>query len=211
VDKDDRSLLKHMNQYNLDNEKGKIHDFEFVTRDTINFLYGAYYIVNYEIPMSLAVGFTCGIKSHLKELKKSFPEMKVPNNIDHLYPWVHSDPDTHPLLLGLVKRKDFILDNNMRKRFRFMFEAGLNDIINMLIEKQPDRMMLLKDLFLPDLEPQPEKMKDCLYYSKNLKIKEVGFIDFKLNNIIRLMGCFLLLNLISFIVLVIELCVKHIL
>jgi len=160
---------------------------------------------------SVRVGLICGFKSHFKELKSLSPGMKVPNYIDDMYPWVHSDPDTHPLLLGLVKRKDFILDDNMRKRFRFMFEAGLNDIINMLIEKQPDRMLLLKDLILPDLEPQPEKMRDCLKYMKNLKVKEVGFIDFKLNNIIRLMTIFLFTNLFLFIVLVIELYVKHIL
>ena len=59
------------------------------------------------------------------------------------------------------------------------------------------------------VKTKPTAMRNCLEYSRKLKIKDVGFLDFKVVNIQKFALVVLVFILVSFMVLMFEVDLKH--
>jgi len=121
----------------------------------------------------------CSLKVHFNDdvFKETFPGLL--GDPDNIYPWVSSDHETQPNSGAIIKRKEFKPHFSIEKRISRIRQADLLGMINSLLDKNPDRFREL----MPGLENREQGMRECLKYSRILKLHEVDFMPLKIENI----------------------------
>ena len=122
----------------------------------------------------------------------------------NLYPWVSSDPEARPIVHAFIKRRDFIPDKKIWRRVKRSIEYGMYQRMIWAAET-----MDLSDGLSIEIEKRPTQMRDCLEYSRKLKLKEVGFENLKVVNFQKFACIFLVLISACFLGLIIEVYLKR--
>ena len=145
----------------------------------------------------------CNFKAYgeapeLRKRNRDIEHLFVPM-FKNLYPWVSSDPEARLIVDAFVKRKDFIPDKEVWKRVKKSIEHGMYQKIILTAEGFD-----LTDHLPYKVTKRPTQIRECLKYSRNLKIKEVGFENLKIVNFRKFARVFLVLFFVCYIALVIE-------
>ena len=178
---------------NITLQEPKWVDGSFISSWLYSYLYdlmNRHITISTEMYMIGSISTVCTAKVYseapeLEELVNNLKTEFVPR-FKNLYPWVTSDPDTIPILQAFIKRRDFIPDKKIWKRVKRSIEHGMYQKIILTAET----LDLSQGLPFP-VKKRSTAMRDCLQYSRKLKIKEVGFHDVKLINCKKLACAFL--------------------
>ena len=153
--------------------------------------------------MSGMMAATCSCKVYvdspeLSQLFTAFEEHLKPA-FENLYPWVASDPEAKPIVHAFIKRRDFIPQTKLWSRVKRAIEHGMFDKIQEAVAS-----LDMSQGQIIDIKARTSEMRDCLYFSRKLKIPEVGFLPLGVNNITKLGICFFAFVIVAFFVLRIE-------
>jgi len=172
-------------------------------KDEFSRMYGEYLTMDINTSILFFLDFACSVKAHSQdEVINDMMGKELGLKTKHLYPWVHTDKESNPFLLVLVKRKDFIPDQRIKIRTKRFIEAGVSRMVQSRSEMKPD---LMKEM-ISGLENRNQELRECLEFSRKLKIKEVGFQPIKLAN---LKGMGRLFILFIFIIIIVFICEKR--
>ena len=186
-DMPDEYLQKYYKRYS------KLEDsFEW-----INQLYGKHISFSSTMYAIDNVNDLCSFKVHIKEYLKS---LDFKGNLDEVYPWISSDPDTYSIIQALLKRKNFKPHVGINKRISRIRQAGIQGMYKILIEKDRDYLFNSE----AGLERKEKEMIDCLRFSRIIKMYDVEFAPLNYQNIKHVIYIFFGLFFIAFIILSIE-------
>ena len=156
-----------------------------------------------KIEMMALVKTICWAKvySQATEAQESSPTLKkhFAPKFKNIYPWASSDPNTSPTIHAFIKRKEFIPDTKIWKRVKRSIEHGMFQRIIWTAETFD-----LTEGYYDEIEKRPVQMRECLEYSRRLKIKEVGFENLKVVNFEKFARVFLVLFSVCYMALIIE-------
>ena len=131
--------------------------------------------------MTILNSMTCLAKvySEEPEFHDRMPYFKkeLAPQFKNLYPWIASDPDTRPILLAFIKRKNFIPDKKIWKRVKSSIEHGMYQRLVWTAET-----LELSQAFSFSIKKRPNAMRECRDYFRKLKIKELSFQALKIVN-----------------------------
>jgi len=187
-----RMYRHHKEKY--ENENRKV-SFENVVRDAINTLHGGLYLIDNDLGIKLNMKVSCDFKSHANE--DIYPDLD--KFLKDRYPWVSSDPNTIPYLMAFTKRSDFIPRKEIIKSITYLFQMGFSDIFRQEIFKHDH----IKNI-IPNLKNKDNEIRECLFYSKTLKVPSIGHQSVKIENLFKFGGSFFICLFISFIIFVSE-------
>jgi len=139
--------------------------------------------------------YNCLVKVHSNDkfMKGLFPYLE--DSLANKNLWVSSDPDAKDMVVSFIKRTDYKPMKRMVRRITSYFEMGYQAILMSLLQDQKP----YEDQF-PEVESRNHDMIECLYYSRHLKMMEVGFMPIHMVNIWKLITfCFSFLILSSII------------
>jgi len=172
---------KHFDKKYKENNKN-MDPISVLIFDTLNLLSGIWIEFASATSNIFKLKIICSTKAHLKDnnfqtlVGNLYPQTK------HLYPWASSDENTNYFLAVFAKRSAFTPDVKLKRRSQRIFEAGVQVMFEGKSESTNDRLIDV----LPGLENRNQEIRECLSFSRKLKMKEVGFVPLKVVNFLRI-------------------------
>ena len=149
----------------------------------------------------MAATCTCKVyvdSPELSQLSNAFEKHLQPG-FKNLHPWVASDPEAKPIVHAFIKRRDIIPPTKLWSRVKKAIEYGMFDTIQAAIAN-----LDASQGQIIDIKARTTELRECLYYSRKLKIPEVGFYAVGVNNITKMTVAFFAFTLIASLVLLTE-------
>jgi len=152
-------------------------------KDEISRMYGEYMTLDFTNKILFILDFSCSVKAHSQDIiMQDIVGKDTLLTTKHVYPWVNFDDNSISFFLVVLKRSAFNADKPMLLRGKRIFEAGVSRMVQVVIGSRKNRFMDM----MPGLKDRRQEMRECLEFSKKLKIKEIGFQPIKLINLKRI-------------------------
>jgi len=190
IEREKRHFKDYKEEYWKENRRTE-PDYEF--KFIVNGLHGRIIIIGVDITLKVLEKVACDFKVHGHDISP-----KLSYLLDDKYPWIGSDPDSQEYLLVFIKRNDFIPDKLILKRVTHMFQMGFKDIWNFHAMNHD----YVKDV-LP-VDSKENELRECLQFTRNLKMPMFEYQSVKLANIKYLSIYFFSFLLISALIVFLE-------
>ena len=189
-----KRLYKHYKEkYLKENSKentGRLFDIN----DMINQVFGGFIEFGTKTLMTIQTKIICTVINHLDDNDGSITDL-----LRNKYPWVWNNPDASPTLAALVKRVDYKTSERAQIRIDRLMTISYLDVLQRICCSRQVKLDLV-----PSFKLKEDKVRECVHYTSNLKVKEVGFLPVMYSNIIVCGNWFYFCLFISFMVLVRE-------